>query len=74
MAADVRTHEKFIDDVQDHFKDETAGKKKGKNPHGIKTATYFLALKDFNMVNGFSFDYMHTMLLGNLLHRDFNYN
>jgi len=51
-----------------------AGKKKGKNPHGIKTATYFLALKDFNMVNGFSFDYMHTMLLGNLLHRDFNYN
>jgi len=34
------------------------------NPVGIKTASYLILLKKFDMVEGFSFDSMHTILLG----------
>jgi len=49
--------------VEDHCANQQNGEK-AKNCVGIKTASYFLVLQEFNIVDGFTFDYMHTILLG----------
>jgi len=63
LSAESRYHTKFIEDVQDHLLQQSRGVKR-KNSFGIKTASYLILLKNFDMVNGFILDYMHTVLLG----------
>lgn len=62
LPSQKRTKENFVD----HLKILQSNLKNNEdtNCFGIKSASQFLLLRKFDIVNGFVFDYMHTCLLG----------
>lgn len=61
-TASPRTKENFISNLK--ILKENLEQGDDRNCFGVKSASQFLLLNQFNIVDGFVFDYMHTCLLG----------
>ena len=57
-----RTHESFLSDVR--MLNHQVSVRGDGSYNGVINASKFMLLQDFDMVDGFVFDYMHTTLLG----------
>lgn len=62
-SAPLRNHESFLEHLK-QLRDILFHGSSATNNFGIKTASCLLKLPSFNIIDGFVFDYMHTVLLG----------